>query len=238
MAALSKLLNSELSPWRKGASLTAILNREGAMVHVTIQLVRRCHKRYVETGSIHSKNRTVVLTINLLCWLQMSEPIWCMDTVNCQDGMITWRKVGWEWGKDCHVVLLHKVMTLIWIWNNKLSVVMTIPFYSVARRQESGRPTLHTALLQTIEDIMQADDEAIAVQIRSYLLQRSQGWHHSAQFCTPDANWAERSYRGSAYCQLIRQANKENKRSFVNGLVLTFMTILRMFCGQMNRLYN
>ena len=24
--------------------------------------------------------------------------------------MIIWRKVGWEWGKDCHVVLLHIVM--------------------------------------------------------------------------------------------------------------------------------
>ena len=46
---------------------------------------------------------------------------------------------------------------------------------SIARQQESGRPTLRTAaLLQTIEDIMQADDKATAVQIRSYLLQRSQ----------------------------------------------------------------
>ena len=44
---------------------------------------------------------------------------------------------------------------------------------SIARRQGSGRPTLRTgALLQTIEDIMQADDEATVVQICSYLLQR------------------------------------------------------------------
>ena len=39
---------------------------------------------------------------------------------------------------------------------------------SIARRQGSGRPTLCTgALLQTIEDIMQADNEATTVQIRS-----------------------------------------------------------------------
>ena len=61
----------------------------------------------------HSKNRIVTLTINLSCLLQMSEPVWSMDTVNCQDGMIMWRKVGWEWGEDCHVVLLHMVMNYV-----------------------------------------------------------------------------------------------------------------------------
>ena len=47
---------------------------------------------------------------------------------------------------------------------------------SIARRQGSGRLTLRTAaLLPTTEDIiMQADYEATAVQIYSYLLQRSQ----------------------------------------------------------------
>ena len=75
--------------------VVAIMNREGA-VHVTTQIVQRCHKHYVETGSI-------------------------------------------------------------------------------AKRQESGRLTLrNSAVLQTIEDIMQADDKATAVQIRSYLLQRGQ----------------------------------------------------------------
>ena len=52
-------------------------------------------------------------------------------TVKYQDGMIVWRKVGWEWGKGCHVVVLHIVMNCVhsssWIWNKKLSVVMTIP---------------------------------------------------------------------------------------------------------------
>ena len=64
-------------------------------------------------GLPHSKNRIVIFTINLSCLLQMSEPIWCMDTANCQDGMIMWRKVGLEWGKDCHLVLLHIVMNCV-----------------------------------------------------------------------------------------------------------------------------
>ena len=42
----------------------------------------------------------------------------CMDTVNWQDGVIMWRKVGCELvRKYCHVVLFHIVMSLIWIWN-------------------------------------------------------------------------------------------------------------------------
>ena len=49
------------------------------------------------------KNRIVILTIILSCLLQMGELIWCMDTV---DSMIIWSRVGWEWGKDCHVVVL------------------------------------------------------------------------------------------------------------------------------------
>ena len=37
-------------------------------------------------AAAHSKNRIVILTINLSRSLQMSESIWCMDTVNCQEG--------------------------------------------------------------------------------------------------------------------------------------------------------
>ena len=58
----------------------------------------------------HSKNRIVILAVisRVHCrWMR------CVDTVNCQDGMIMWRKVGWEWGKDCHVVLLHIVINCV-----------------------------------------------------------------------------------------------------------------------------
>ena len=80
---------------------------------------------------------------------------------------------------------------------------------SIARRQGSGRPTLCTgALLQTIEDIMQADDETTAVQtVRSYLLQRGQ--------------------RLLSLSTILHAGRTEGliKRNALNGLVLTFMTI-------------
>ena len=105
---------------------------------------------------------------------------------------------------------------------------------SIARRQGSGRPTLRTAaLLQTIEDIMQADDETTAAQIRSYYSE-ARCCYHSARFCVPDANWAGRT-EGQCTANLFAW---QTQRSVLNGLVLTFMTMFRMFCGQMNRLYN
>ena len=57
---------------------------------------------------------------------------------------------------------------------------------------------------------MQADDEATAVQIRSYLLRHD---HRLLSLSTilrgrRELGW---TYRGSAYCQLIRQANKEKR---------------------------
>ena len=81
----------------------------------------------------HSKNSIVTLTINLSCWLQMSEPIWCMDTVNCEDGMIMWKKVGWEWGKDCHVVLPHIVTHFVHSSESEINCqsLWRFPFYSV-----------------------------------------------------------------------------------------------------------
>ena len=87
-----------------------------------------------KTLDIHSKNRIVILTINLSCLLQMSEPIWCMDAVNCQDGMRMWRKVGWEWGKDCHVVLLHIVMNCVHSSESEITncqLLWQFLFYSV-----------------------------------------------------------------------------------------------------------
>ena len=82
---------------------------------------------------------------------------------------------------------------------------------SIAMRQGSGKPTLRTAiLLQTIEDIMQADDEAISVQIRSYLLQRSQRLLSLSTICVSDANWAGRT-EGQSTANLFAKANKEKR---------------------------
>ena len=147
-AALSKYVKQRIVSLKErgltNCEVVAILKREGDMFHVTTQIVRRCHKRYVETGSI-------------------------------------------------------------------------------LRRQGSGRPTLHTpALLQTIEDIMQAADEATVVQIRSYLLQRSQRLLSLRRFWVPDMDWAGCT-KGQRTVNLFA---RQTKRSILNGLVLTFMTIL------------
>ena len=38
---------------------------------------------FIADSRLHNKNEVVILTISLSCWLQMSEPVSCMDTVNC-----------------------------------------------------------------------------------------------------------------------------------------------------------
>ena len=92
---------------------------------------------------------------------------------------------------------------------------------SIERRKGSGRPTLCTsALLNTIEDIMQVDDEATAIQICFYLL-----WHSQRllSLSTILQGWCELgwTYWGSGYCQLIRQANREKQlewaRVYIQG---------------------
>ncbi len=81
---------------------------------------------------------------------------------------------------------------------------------SIDRRKGSGRPTLlNPAILQMIEDLMQGDDETTAIQICSYLA----GQGHELSLTTI---WQGRcklgwTSRGSACCQLIRQANKEKQ---------------------------
>ncbi len=81
---------------------------------------------------------------------------------------------------------------------------------SINRQKGSGRPTLlNPAVLQMIEDLMQRDDETTAILIRSYLA----GQGHELSLTTIrrvrcKLAW---TFRGSAYCQLIRQANKEKR---------------------------
>ena len=56
MVALSKYVKQRIISLKERSltnrEVVAILKCEGAMVHDTTQIVRRCHKRYVETGSI------------------------------------------------------------------------------------------------------------------------------------------------------------------------------------------
>ena len=61
-----------------------------------------------------SKNRLVILTINI-CHVGCRWVNHPHGQVNYQDGVIMWRRVSWEWGKDCHVVLLHIVMNFVYL---------------------------------------------------------------------------------------------------------------------------
>lgn len=81
---------------------------------------------------------------------------------------------------------------------------------SIARQEGSGRPTKITSEVKRIvEEKMQQDDETTAYQIYKLLTER--GFNISLSTilrCRLQLGW---TYRGSAYCQLIRTANKEKQ---------------------------
>ena len=78
---------------------------------------------------------------------------------------------------------------------------------SLSRKPGSGRPLSITQQMQAIvEAKMREDDETTAYQLRSLLL--SQGFNISKRTvlrCRTQLGW---TFRGSAYCKLIRHANK------------------------------
>ena len=78
---------------------------------------------------------------------------------------------------------------------------------SLSRRSGSGRPTKITAeIKEIVEQQMQRDDETTAVQLHHLL--SSRGYSISLRSilrCRTSLGW---TFRGSAYCQLIRDANK------------------------------
>ena len=81
---------------------------------------------------------------------------------------------------------------------------------SIARRQGSGRPTMITAeVKRVVEQKMREDDETTAVQLHALLVRN--GFDLTLRTvlrCRVSLGW---TFRGSAYCQLIRQANKTKR---------------------------
>ena len=81
---------------------------------------------------------------------------------------------------------------------------------SIRRRVGSGRPTKITAeIKQIVEAQMRADDETTAYQLHRLLTEK--GYSISLRTilrCRTALGW---TFRGSAYCQLIRQQNKEKR---------------------------
>ena len=78
---------------------------------------------------------------------------------------------------------------------------------SIGRRPGSGRPSKITAEIKAlVEDQMRKDDETTAYQLHGFLV--SQGYqisHRTILRCRTSLGW---TFRGSAYCQLIRGASK------------------------------
>ena len=81
---------------------------------------------------------------------------------------------------------------------------------SIARQPGSGRPSKVTAEIKTIvEQQMRLDDETTAHQLHRLLNEK--GYSISLRTilrCRTALGW---TFRGSAYCQLIREANKQKR---------------------------
>ena len=78
---------------------------------------------------------------------------------------------------------------------------------SIARTPGSGRPTkISEEMRAIVEEQMREDDETTALQLRALLI--SKGYQISKKTvlrCRAELGW---TFRGSAYCQLIREQNK------------------------------
>lgn len=81
---------------------------------------------------------------------------------------------------------------------------------SIARRAGSGRPTKLTDEVKGIvEEAMRKDDETTAVQLHALLA--SKGHTLSLTYilrCRKSLGW---TFRGSAYCQMLREQNKAKR---------------------------
>ena len=78
---------------------------------------------------------------------------------------------------------------------------------SIERRPGSGRPTKMTAAVKAlVEWQMRDDDEMTAVQLHALLLRH--GYTMTLKTVLRCRNALGQTFRGSAYCQLIRQQNK------------------------------
>ena len=81
---------------------------------------------------------------------------------------------------------------------------------SLSRRAGSGRPSKVTAeIREIVEEQMQRDDETTAHQLHRLLRQRGHNISiRTVLRCRTSLGW---TFRGSAYCQLIREKNKEKR---------------------------
>ena len=82
------------------------------------------------------------------------------------------------------------------------------------RQEGSGRPTvLSDEIKEIIEAAMQNNDETTATQLKAILQEQGHNVSLSTILrCHSQLGW---TYRGSAYCQLIREGNKIKRLEWV-----------------------
>ena len=89
---------------------------------------------------------------------------------------------------------------------------------SIARRPSSGRPSKVTAAVKLlVEEQMKIDDETTAHQL--HVLLKSKSFDLSLRtilWCRTSLGW---TFRGSAYCQLIRHENKQKRLEWARANV-------------------
>lgn len=84
---------------------------------------------------------------------------------------------------------------------------------TLERQPGSGRPSSVTPLIQgLVESQMRRDDETTAVQLHALL--RRHGHNISPSTILRSRSALGWTFRGSAYCQMIRQPNKEKRLAF------------------------
>ena len=91
---------------------------------------------------------------------------------------------------------------------------------SIGRRPGSGRPTKITPEIRRIvNEQMERDDETTAVQLQSILLSRGNPLSLSTILRSwIDLGWC---FRGRAYCQMIREANKTKRLEWARKNLLS-----------------
>ena len=89
---------------------------------------------------------------------------------------------------------------------------------SIARQPGQGRPSKITSeIKEMVEAQMWLDDETMAIQLHQLLISR--GYNISKRTvlrCRTSLGW---TFRGSAYCQLIRETNKAKRLDFAQKYV-------------------
>ena len=126
----------------------------------------------------------------------------------------TKKRIVYYYERGYHAPTIARLLLEEDIIASRVGIAKLIRKYSetrtIVRRPGSGRPTVITPEIKTfVEEKMREDDEATAEQLHRSLI--SCGFRilkKTILRCRKDLGW---TFRGSAYCQLIRESNKAKR---------------------------